>query len=241
MSGICHAERRATPAAEASSESQSIDIFLILCYNIRMPKITDMQIQKKNKTRANVYIDGEFAFALEMLTVMKLGLKIGSEISSERLTEAITDSERSVCFDKAMNYLSRGMKTCKQMREYLLGKGYAYEVVNYVMDKLMDYKYLNDEYYAKVYVEQNQVSKGERRLKQELQLKGVPRAIVEQYCVVESDTATDNAERLAAKYMRNKPHDLKTLQKLQRYLLSRGYDFDVVNSIIRSYKLDAND
>ena len=51
-----------------------------------MPKITDMQIQKNNKTRANVYIDGEFAFALEMLTVMKLGLKIGADVSTEKLT-----------------------------------------------------------------------------------------------------------------------------------------------------------
>ena len=129
-----------------------------------MPKITDMQIQKKNKTRANVYIDGEFAFALEMLTVMKLGLKIGSEVSGERLAEAIYDSERSVCFDKAMNYLSRGMKTCKQMREYLIGKGYQDKVVYAVVDKLVDYKYLNDEYYAKAYVEQNLANKGERRL-----------------------------------------------------------------------------
>lgn len=203
-----------------------------------MPKITDMQIQKKNKTRANVYIDGEFAYALEMLTVMKLGLKIGAEVSSDRLAEAVTDSERSVCFEKAMNYLSRGMKTCKQMREYLAGKGYEREIVNYVIDKLVDYKYLNDEHYARAYVEQNQASKGERRLKQELQQKGIPAAIAEQYGVVEADAAMDNAQRLADKYMRSKPRDLKTLQKLQRYLLSRGYDFDVVNAVTRAYKLD---
>ena len=49
-----------------------------------MPKITDMQIQKKNKTRANVYLDGEYAFALEMLTVMKLGLKIGQDVSQKK-------------------------------------------------------------------------------------------------------------------------------------------------------------
>ena len=206
-----------------------------------MPKITDMQIQKNNKTRANVYIDGEFAYALEMLTVMKLGLKIGAEVSCERLTEAVTDSERSVCFDKAMNYLSRGMKTCKQMRDYLIGKGYSTDIVNYVIDKLVDYKYINDEYYARVYVEQNQASKGERRLKQELQQKGIPSGIAEQYCVVEEDTAQANAQLLADKYMRNKPRDLKTLGKLQRYLISRGYDFDTVNSVSRSYKLNDND
>ena len=90
-----------------------------------------------------------------MLTVMKLGLKIGADVSTEKLTEAVFDSEKSVCFDKALNYLSRGMKTCKQMREYLTGKGYAAEIVTYVIDKLVDYKYVNDDYYAQMYVEQN--------------------------------------------------------------------------------------
>lgn len=202
-----------------------------------MPKITDIQIQKNNKTRANVYIDGEFAYALEMLTVMKLGLKIGAEVSPERLTEALRDSERSVCFEKAVDYLSRGMKTCKQMRDYLLGKGYDNETVNYAIGKLTDYKYLNDEYYAQVYVEQNAATKGERRLKQELQQKGIANSIAEKYCTTEPDVTAENAERLAEKYMRNKPRDLKTLSKLQRYLLSRGYDFDVVNVVLRSYKI----
>lgn len=203
-----------------------------------MPKITDMQIQKNNKTRANLYIDGEFALALEMLTVMKLGLKIGAEVSPERLAEAALDSERSVCFDKALNYLSRGMKTRKQMRDYLLGKGYSVETVDYVIDKLTDYKYVNDEYYALSYVEQNVANKGGRRLKQELQQKGISSSLAEKYCAVEPDVAAANAERLAEKYMRNKPRDLKTFQKLQRYLLSRGYDFDVVNAVLRSYKTD---
>ena len=203
-----------------------------------MPKITDIQIQKNNKTRANVYIDGEFAYALEMLTVMKMGIKIGADVFEDLLAEALRDSERSVCFEKAMGYLSRGSKTCKQMRDYLLGKGYPVEIVDHVIDKLLDYKYLNDEYYAKAYVEQNAATKGERRLKQELQQRGVPQRIIEKYCVAEPDVTAENAERLAEKYMRSKPRDVKTLQRLQRYLLSRGYDFDVVNAVIRSYKTD---
>ena len=92
-----------------------------------------------------------------------------------------------------------------------------------------------------MYAEQNLATKGERRIKQELQQKGIPAAIADKYCVVEADTATENAKRLAEKYMRNKPVDLKTLSKLQRYLLSRGYDFDVVNTISRAYKIDDND
>ncbi|MCM1194887.1 MAG: RecX family transcriptional regulator [Firmicutes bacterium] len=203
-----------------------------------MPKITDMQIQKNNKTRANVYVDGEFAFALEMLTVMKLGLKIGSEISPDKIREAVFDSEKSVAFEKAVNYISRSMKTRSKTKEYLMGKGYSEEVADNVVDRLSELNYLNDETYARLYVEQNSVTKGERRIKQELRQKGVPQQIAEQFCAVDADASLRNAERLAEKYMRNRPRDLKTLQKLQRYLLGRGYSFDTVNGVLRGYNAD---
>ena len=205
-----------------------------------MPKITDMQIQKNNKTRANVYVDGEFSFALEMLTVMKLGLKIGQEVSEETLREAIFDSEKSVAFERAMGYLGRGMKTVKQVRDYLVGKAYAPEVVDYVISRLKEYRYLDDEAYAKMYVEHNSATKGKRRLKQELVQKGISLTLAEERSQLDGDVALDNARRLADRYMNNKPRDLKTLVKLQRYLVSRGYDFDVVNSVVREYNINSD-
>ena len=206
-----------------------------------MPKITDMQIQKKNKTRANVYVDGEFAFALEMLTVMKLGLKIGQEVSEGKLQQAIFDSEKSVAFEKAMDYLGRGMKTCKQMRDYLEKKGYDKAVVEHVVNKLKEYRYLDDEAYAKLYVERNVSTKGDRRLKQELIQKGIAVSRAEEYAVTDDEQAQSNAQRLAEKYMKNKPTTIKTLQNLQRYLLSRGYGFDTVNTVVRNYKIETDD
>ena len=203
-----------------------------------MPKITDMQIQKNNKTRANVFIDGEYAFALEMLTVMKLGLKIGQEVSEDKLREAMLDSEKSVAFERAMGYVARGLKTEKQMRDYLLGKSYEIEVVEFVIDRLKQYRYIDDEQYAKLYVERNLATKGERRLRQELLHKGIATSLAEQQADVEPELALANARALAEKYLRNKPLDLKTLSKLQRYLVSRGYDYDVVNTVVRSYNVD---
>ena len=203
-----------------------------------MPKITDMQIQKNNKTRANVYVDGEFAFALEMLTVMKLGLKIGQEVSQERLSEAVFDSEKSVAFERAMDYLGRGMKTAKQMRDYLDKKGYEHRVVEYVVAKLKDYRYVDDDAYAKLFVERNSATKGDRRLKQELIQKGIAVSRAEEYAVTDDEQALSNATRLAERYMRNKPTTIKSLQSLQRYLLGRGYGFDIVNTVVRSFKLE---
>lgn len=201
-----------------------------------MPTITDIKIQKNNKTRANVYLDGEYAFALEMVTVMKLGLKIGAEVSEQKLAEAVFDTEKSVAFGKAVDYLGRGSKTTSQMRKYLAGKGFSAEVTSYVVDKLIDYRYLDDVAYAKAYAEQNAAVKGSKRVKQELMVRGIDVATAEEHSVQDADESRQNAANLAKKYMRNKPCDLKTAQKLQRYLLSRGYDYDTVNFAIAPYR-----
>ena len=164
-----------------------------------MPKITDMQIQKSNKARANLYIDGQFAFGVEMLTVMKLGLKIGQEVTEEKLQEAVFDSEKTVAFEKAMDYLARGMKTKKQITDYLYKKAYTPQVVHYVVDKLVDYRYVDDSAYARAYVEQNSRTKGNRRLRQELQQKGIARDQAEEFANVPKETQHTSDAALAAK------------------------------------------
>ncbi len=201
-----------------------------------MPKITDIQFQKRNKQRANVYIDGEFAFGVEMLTVMQMGLKTGNEVSQNDLKQAVFQSDVSVAFGKAVDYLARAMKTERQMRTYLSGKGYGEDVVDVVMAKLKDYGYVDDKRYAKLYVEQNCATKGEIRLKHELTQKGVGKNVVETFCEQDSETSRLNATHLAEKYMRNKPCDKATLAKLQRYLLGRGYNYDVINAVVAVFK-----
>ncbi len=201
-----------------------------------MQKITDIQPQKRNKSRVNVYVDGEYVLALELLTVMKLGLKIGTEVTETQLAEAALDTEQSVALERAMNYIARGRKTSFQLRKYLTDKEYAPAVVNYVMDKMKYYGYIDDKAYAQAYVEQNSQSKGARRVKQELIQRGIKLSEAEEVSEQERDFSLDNATRLAERYMRGKDCDIKTIVKLQRYLVSRGYDFDIVNSVVRAYK-----
>lgn len=199
-----------------------------------MPKITDIKIQKNNKTRANVYVDGEFAFGLEMVTVMKLGLKTGSEVSPEKLGEAVFDSEKSVAFERAVNYLSKSMKTEKQVRDYLRKKEYPQEIIDHVLEKLVGYNYVNDELYAETYAEQSGKSKGNRRIRRELLNKGISRETSERFAV-DNETSEKVCFSLAEKYMKNKPRDVKTAQKLQRFLLYRGFDYETVNAAVRSF------
>lgn len=201
-----------------------------------MPTITALEVQKRNKNRVNIYIDGEFYCGLEALSVVKFGLKTGQEVDKDKLQQTVFDSEVAVAFVKATDYLARGLKTVKQMRDYLIRKGYESGVVDKVIEKLEYYRYLDDERYATLYVEQHSKNKGARRLNQELIGKGISRTQAEKHSTDFQQDNGDNIKRLAEKYMRNKENNLATLAKLQRYLLSRGYSYDEVVAVIAHYK-----
>ncbi len=200
-----------------------------------MPVITDITVQQRHKDRVNIFVDGEFACAMEQLSAMKFRLKIGKEIDQATLLDSVFDSECSSAFGKSIDYLARGLKTISQMTKYILGKGYSNEVAKVVVDKLVGYRYLSDEQFVASYVSAHSSTKGKRRLVVELQQKGISRQLCDSI-ELDSDTTLYCATAVAKKYMRNKCVDVATLAKLQRHLISRGYDYDTVGSIISSYR-----
>ena len=87
-----------------------------------------------------------------------------------------------------------------------------------------------------MYAEQSKSHKGQRRIKQELINKGISHEQVDDQVQIDTEDQLATATALAEKYLKNKPRDLKIMQKLQRFLLYRGFDFDIVNTVIRKFK-----
>ena len=86
--------------------------------------ITAIEAQKRNKDKVNLYLDGEFACSLTAESVVRARLKIGQELSEERLREILATSETELAFKKALDHISRAMKTEKQVKDYLCLKGF---------------------------------------------------------------------------------------------------------------------
>lgn len=205
-----------------------------------MAIISQIEIQKRNKQRVNLYVDGEFYSGLQLVAVARLGLREGAEVDEATLKEAVHQSEISYAFEKCVDYLSKSMKTTKQIRDYLRKKGVVSEVEEIVVQKLKDYHYVDDQLYVQLYTEQNSLSKGQRRIKNELMQKGIYKEMAEQV-EVDDQKQRQTAVELSQKYMKNKTNDFKTLQKLQRFLVYRGFDYDVVSQIIGQYRSGEDD
>ena len=103
--------------------------------------ITAIEAQKRNKDKVNLYLDGEFACSLTAESVVRARLKIGQELSEERLREILATSETELAFKKALDYISRAMKTEKQVKDYLCLKGFDALAAERAVDKLKEYKY----------------------------------------------------------------------------------------------------
>ena len=201
-----------------------------------MPIITNISVQTKNKTRCNLFLDGEFFCAVSLETVMLNRLKVGMEMDSEELEKIVFENQKKEALVKATDYISRNLKTKRQVKDYLMQKGYSEQVAYYCIDKLKEYDYINDQEYSKRYIESVSKGQGRRLTEYKLMMKGVKKQdISSAYSEVEIDDR-ENAKTVAQKYLKNKQIDKQTIAKAYRYLIGRGFSYDEATYALSSFK-----
>lgn len=198
-----------------------------------MRVITAITPQVKDAKRCNIFLDGEFFCGMTLEAVMKNRLRVGASVTEEQLEQIQLQNERSAALDKALNHLTASVKTVKQIRDFLRDKGYTPTVINYVVDKLKEYGFLSDEDYARRFTETYSNKKGVKLMRVELRRKGVAEEIVDGV-LDDVGSQAEAAAVLAKKYMKGKEADLKTVQKLYRHLLSKGFTYDDARTAVMS-------
>lgn len=193
-----------------------------------MSKITSIEQQKKDKTRCSVYIDGAFYCGLKIEVAIKYRLKAGMEIERSELDEIQLANEKIQATERAMNHLSATLKTRRQMSDFLASKGYTQAVIDYVIDKLEGYGYIDDYAYCRAYAA-SVSGKGKTAIRAALIKRGADRdAIDEALCEVEEDE--DEVMAVVRKYMRGKEYSRENINKAIRHLISRGYSYETAKS-----------
>ena len=199
-------------------------------------QVTNLK-QKGKSEEYYIEIDNTIKGTLQLETIYKHKIKVGSEISEQEFLQIKEESDRLTCFSKALSYISSRLKTEKQMKTYLLGKGYSFNTVNEAIEKLKEYGYLNDEYYAKTFAEIASKNKGKLYVKQQLLFKGVKGEIVNNLMQT-MDSDIEACQIVASKWLKNKtlPLDKKDKEKLYRFLLSRGFEYETIRHVLLSFK-----
>ncbi len=201
-----------------------------------MAEITSIEPQVKDKNRCSVYVDGRFYCGIKLEVAIKYHLKAGMHVEKSQLDEIQLETEKSQAVDKAMTHLSATMKTERQMRDFLVKKGYTEAVCDYVIEKLQYYKFIDDYAYCRAYV--NSVSgKGKRAIEADLFKRKASRDAIDE-ALSDFTENEDDAYSLLQKYMRGKEVNKINMLKGYKYLLSKGYGYDVAQSAVEKFDVE---
>ncbi|MBQ9485058.1 RecX family transcriptional regulator [Candidatus Saccharibacteria bacterium] len=203
-------------------------------------KITNIKQAVKNPERVNVFVDGKYEFSLDVTQLLDLKLKVGQEITLAQLSEYKKLSEYGKLYQRTLEWVLSRPRSEKETSDYLYKKIYEKkldkEYIGKIIEKLEKKKYLNDEAFAKWYVENRFVKKGisKKRLSLELAKKGISREIVER---VLKDSGRDEKEeilKIIAKKRARYDDD-----KLIQYLGRQGFSYELAKDLVLASGTDS--
>lgn len=205
-------------------------------------RITRIEAQKRHPHRRSVFLDGKFGFGLDEEVVYKAGLQEGEELTAEQIDEILLKEEKAKAKDRAFHLLSFRARSCREVRDRLKEKGYDPRVVEEVIADLQRLSLLNDDEFARSWIRDRLQTKpmGRRRLRQELQKKGIDPELIEQ--AIEDGFRDVDEVELAVSLLRQREaryrglNEGKARRRMADFLARRGFSWEVITAAMERVK-----
>ena len=211
-------------------------------------KITAISVQARNPDRVNVSIDGAYRFSLDISQVADLGVKVGRKLDDTELAKLEGESQFGKLYARAREYSLSRPHSVREVRDYLRRKtlarkyksrrtgeikeapGVSQAVADRVLERLQTKGYVDDENFARWWVENRNVAKGtsRRKLTNELRAKGVSVEIIDDALAASERSDDDELAKIIAKKHSKYPDEQKFLQ----YLARQGFGYDDIKSAL---------
>jgi regulatory protein len=197
--------------------------------------VTGLVVQKRNPKRVNVYVDGAYAFPLDLSVVMKRGLKSGQPLSDEEIEYLTAADDVEKAYNRALNLLSYRPRSVAEVQRNLQRKKVAFETIEAVVARLTQSGMLDDAAFARFWVENRTAfsPRSGRLMSYELRQKGVAGGDIE---VALPSEDGDSAKEAAMRRARSLASlDYETFRKkLLPYLQRRGFGYETASEAVES-------
>ena len=150
------------------------------------------------------------------------------------------------CLRKSGVLLSQRDYTCARLRDKLLAAGFEEEIVEMTLESLREAHYLDDERYARNFIQAHREDRSRLRIRMDLESRGVQPEIVAGVLEEESGQLGQEAEvRQIRKLMAKRRFDPLTATweergKMQAFLYRKGYSASSVRAAMRAESLDSD-
>lgn len=204
-----------------------------------------MKIIKWSKGKKNTYIletEKHEPIILYDDVVLKYELLLKKEISEKELTNIIQANQNLQSYYVALNYLSRKMRSEKEVIMFLKQKKYSTEIINQVIFRLKKEGYINDLKLLEAFINDslNLTLDGPLKIKKNLEKIGIDGTIA--IGNISSSIWNERINKLVAKkeqlFKDNSIFLAK--QKLSNYLYLNGYEKEMFENLINDLSFSEN-
>lgn len=204
-------------------------------------KVTRIAKQER-RDRYNVFVDDAFYCALSANLLLESGIGEGDVLKPGQLDPFIDRDDAGKVVTKALTYVSRRPHSEAELRTKLGRKDYDEALIEDALLRLNQLGYLDDEAFARQWVEERGQKRGARLLQAELRKKGVADAIIEQVLAADASDEVAEARALAEKRLgRLSGHSPAIVRRrLTDYLARRGYSYQVISEALAEGMVKTN-
>ncbi|MEI7604520.1 MAG: regulatory protein RecX [bacterium] len=195
--------------------------------------ITGIKQAKKDTNRVHLYENEKYIGTVYIDMLLKYHITERENVDDDDINKALTESNNLKLFNLSVSYIARRARSEREIKNYISQKIFKYKWnpeninTNVIIDKLYNYKYLDDKSFAEMWVKERiKKGKGPVRLRQELIMKGVDKEIInEALHNIDIEDENISKEKLTEKYLKNKifKSEIEKKWKLSQYLRSRGF------------------
>ncbi len=191
-------------------------------------------IKEKNKNNSILVIDDK-EYILSTDIVVEYFLFKGKEINIDTLNEIISLNDEYLMFNKMKNYLLRYQANEKKIRMKLIDNNISFNSTNNIIERLIKIGLLNDDKFIDSFISSLiRKGNGENLIRQKLFDKGFENNLISlKLKDIRCDEYYEALNKMYNKALKNYKEDegYQKVQKVKKYLLSRGYTYQDINDI----------
>jgi regulatory protein len=207
-----------------------------------MKTVTKVTRQRR-PGRYNVYLDDDFALAVDEKILIKYDLFKGTELEEDQLDEIVNAEFEQKAYMKAVTYATGRMRSKMQVIRKLKEDEVPNQVIGNIINRLEAVNIIDDEHFASEYVSfaMNNGKLGPQGVANKLREFGIDKFVIQ-------DALADYDEETQTEHLADKVEKLMTKnhrysyfmaqQKTKQKLMQAGFNGDLINRALKAYVAD---
>ncbi len=193
-------------------------------------------IERLTKTKFRIIWDNDSSWILKAQELNELSLTEGMEVEDDTYHRWYDDYVVKSAKRRALSLLERNDYTKKDLENRLSRDGFPIDAVNDALNYVSGYHYVDDERYARNYINYKSQGKSRQMVYQTLAQKGIDSDIIEASMSEGTFDDVENIRQICEKKFGdvcNLPKEKRV--KVLNYFLRRGYKYNDIVRVIKEF------